>query len=196
SEHQREHIESLVNNLASCLIVGPTGSGKTTLLNAILQKVPAKERIVILEDTDELASPHENSVKLLTRIDDSSQLRNFDLGDLLRESLRMRPDRIVVGEVRGQEAKELLLALSTGHSGFFGTLHASSAQEALWRLEMLVQMGAPQWAKETIRRLIFSALHEILVVKRESGIRKIIEIKKLSGLESNGILLEDALWDL
>jgi pilus assembly protein CpaF len=195
SSQQKDHLEQMIAKKVSCLIVGATGSGKTTLVNALLQRVPVPERVVVLEDTDELAAPHQNCAKLLARCDSTTQLRNYDLGDLLRESLRMRPDRIVVGEVRGPEAKELLLALSTGHSGFLGTLHASSAREALWRLEMLVQMGAPQWAKETIRQLIFASLKQIVVVKRESGLRKISEIKTIAGLEANGLLLEDTLWD-
>src|SRR5690606_17788200 len=110
------------------------------VLNALLNSADKKERFVILEDTRELKLPNNCSTKILTREDSQGVLSDITLSDLLKNALRMRPDRLVVGEIRGSEAKDLLLALSTGHSGSMGTLHAGDAQEALLRLEMLIQL--------------------------------------------------------
>ncbi len=171
------------------LIVGTTGSGKTTLINALIQKAHSMERLILIEDTDELIVPNSVSVKMLTRLA-SHNLPLVNQQSLLMQALRMRPDRILVGEVRGPEAKDLLLTLSTGHSGFLGSLHAKSAREALWRLEMLVQMGAPQWSLDTIRKLIQVSLDKIVVTERHHGTRRIREVMRLSGLEHHGFLLE------
>lgn len=191
SRKQIEEIESLLKTRSNFLIVGPTSAGKTSVMNACLRLVASNERVVILEDTDELDTPNESSVKLLTRFDPQNLLPAVDLSQLLRHSLRLRPDRLVLGEVRGPEAKDLLMSLATGHSGSLGTLHASSAQEALLRLEMLVQLGAPQWAQWTVRRLIQLSLHHILVCgKRPDGSRILEGIYKLSSLEEFGFLVE------
>jgi pilus assembly protein CpaF len=172
------------------LVVGATGSGKTTLINALLQETPPHERVIVIEDTDELIKPNPVSIKLLTRKKGLETLPDVALTELLRQTLRMRPDRILLGEVRSEEAKDLLLTLSTGHSGFLGTLHAKSSREALWRLEMLIQMGAPQWNLDTIRKLIFSSLHGIIVVGRTERRRQVTEMTRLAGLEAHGFLLE------
>jgi len=175
----------------SFLVVGETGSGKTSVLNACLQELPKNERVVILEDTAEIVIPNEASTRLLTRNDSHSLLPNVDLTELLRQSLRMRPDRLVVGEVRSAEAKDLLLALSTGHQGSMGTLHASSAMQAILRLEMLVQLGAPHWSLMTIRRLLGLSLNGIIVVGRTpNGERKLQSIHELSAVEETGVLLD------
>lgn len=173
------------------LVIGETGSGKTSVLNACLQELPANERVVILEDTSEIVVPNTASTKLLTRHDCHGLLPNVDLSELLRQSLRMRPDRLVVGEVRGAEAKDLLLALSTGHQGSMGTLHASSAHQAILRLEMLVQLGAPHWSLQTIRRLLGLSLNGIIVVGRDrNGERRLKSIYELSAVEETGVLLD------
>jgi pilus assembly protein CpaF len=175
----------------SFLVVGETGSGKTSALNACLQELEPNERVVILEDTAEIVIPNDVSTRLLTRQDSHGLLPTVDLTDLLRQSLRMRPDRLVVGEVRSAEAKDLLLALSTGHSGSMGTLHASSAAQAILRLEMLVQLGAPHWSLMTIRRLLGLSLNGIIVVGRNAkGERKLHSIHQLSAVEETGILLD------
>lgn len=185
-------IEKLVGMKKNILIVGPTGSGKTTLLNACLQSISTNERIISIEDTQELIMPHDLCTSLLTRHDLQSQLKDFNQEDLLFESLRMRPDRIVMGEIRGREAKDYLLALATGHKGCMATLHADDARQALWRLEMLVQMGAPQWSLDTIRRLIFLSIHAIVVLNHQSQQdgRSVKGVYQISSLEKFGFLID------
>jgi pilus assembly protein CpaF len=178
----------------SVLIVGPTGSGKTSLLNACLQELPSSERCILIEDTPELAVPNGASTKLVTRVDTNGLLPTIDQGELVRQSLRMRPDRLVMGEIRGTEAKDFLMALSTGHGGSLATLHASNPQQALLRLEMLVQMGSPQWSLFAIRNLIALSLKYIMVVeKNPEGRRGLQGLFELSSLEENGILLDRLL---
>ncbi len=174
------------------LIVGPTSSGKTSVLSAFLSEIGQAERALILEDTHELSCPNSLSSNLLTRPAGPS-LPEVDLGSLVKQSLRMRPDRLVIGEVRGSEAKNLLLALATGHSGCFGTLHASDPHQALLRLEMLVQMGAPQWDIGAIRKLIHLSIHTIVVCGFENGQRHLKGIFKVAGLESFGLLIESLI---
>ncbi len=191
SEQGMEILKQWIERKKSFLVVGETGSGKTSVLNACLQSLPRNERVVVLEDTAEIVVPNEASTRLLTRHDSHGLLPTVDLTELLRQSLRMRPDRLVVGEVRGAEAKDLLLALSTGHQGSMGTLHASSASQAILRLEMLVQLGAPHWSLTTIRRLLGLSLNGIIVVGRnENGDRRLHSICELSAVEETGILLD------
>ena len=172
-------------------VLGPSGCGKTTLLNCLLQNIPQKQRVIIIEDTDELSQNSHFSCKLLARTVATETLPIISMQDLIKQSLRMRPDRLVVGEVRGEEAKDLLLALSTGHNGFLGSLHAKSGRDALWRLEMLIQMGAPQWSLNTIRKLIFSSIDYIIVVGKQNDRRCLLERVRLAGLEDHGFLLEN-----
>ncbi|MGE4130801.1 MAG: CpaF family protein [Bdellovibrionales bacterium] len=172
------------------LFVGPTGCGKTSVLGACLMELAENERVVILEDTDELPRPNSASTKMLTRSELGPGLPEITLGDLLKQSLRMRPKRLVVGEVRGAEAKDLLLALATGHSGSLGSLHASDARQALLRLEMLVQMGAPQWNLHAIRQLIQLSIDTIVVCEKNAGHRCLEGIYQVAGLESIGFLLD------
>lgn len=189
--HQLALISNIISEKKNFLVIGATGTGKTTFLNCCLKLLDENERTVLIEDTSELILPNGLSTKLLTRKDSHGLLSPIDLTILIREALRMRPDRLVLGEVRGPEAKDLLLALSTGHEGSIGTLHAVSAQEALIRLEMLIQLGAPQWSLEAIRRLIYFSLHYIITIERDDlGQRSVKDIHKISGLESFGFLIE------
>lgn len=188
---QTQILRELIAQRKNILFIGPTGCGKTTVLGACLKELPESERVVILEDTDELPRPNTASSKLLTRNMACASLPDVTLTDLLRQSLRMRPFRLVMGEVRGGEAKDLLLALATGHSGSLGTLHAAEARQALLRLEMLVQIGAPQWSVQAIRQLIQLSV-DILVVCGNSGQshRRLEGIFRVAALESFGFLLE------
>jgi pilus assembly protein CpaF len=184
-------IRELVSEKRNLLVVGCTGSGKTSVLNACLNTLSASDRAVIIEDTSELHAPNAASTKLLTRRDPHGQLREIDQSELLKQALRMRPDRLIMGEIRGAEAKDLLMAFATGHSGCMGTLHADSARQALLRLEMLVQLGAPQWNLHAVRTLILLSVHAIIVVGRtkEAG-RKLEGIYRIASLEDIGFLVE------
>lgn len=183
--------QRIVSERKNFIVIGPTGSGKTSVLNSFLGLLPGQERVVIIEDTSEIALPNEASMKLLTREDPQGILSSIDQTALLKRSLRLRPDRLVMGEVRGAEAKDFLMALATGHSGSFGTLHAQNAAQALIRLEMLIQMGAPQWSLIAIRRLIQLSLDYVIVAGRNSqGKRELQGIYRLCSLEDQGFLLE------
>ncbi len=181
----------LIEGRENFLVIGSTGSGKTSVLNACLQHLGENERAIIIEDTAELKAPNLASAKLLTRKDANNSLSEINQSELLRQTLRMRPDRIIMGEIRGPEAKDLLMALSTGHSGSFATMHASDPYQAILRLEMLIQLGAPYWSLDAIRNLIFLSLQKILVVGRGStGQRQLEGIYALCSRESSGILIE------
>ncbi|MCM2280806.1 MAG: Flp pilus assembly complex ATPase component TadA [Bdellovibrionaceae bacterium] len=184
-------LRQLIERKQNFLIVGGTGSGKTSVLNACLQELQPHERTVVIEDTSELTVPNRSSTKLLTRRDSTGHLRDIDQAELLKQSLRMRPDRLVMGEIRGNEAKDLLMAFATGHAGCMGTLHAETARQALLRLEMLIQLGAAQWSQQAVRTLVLLSLHAIVVVQRAAdGQRKLEGIYRLASLEDIGFLLE------
>lgn len=187
---QLKLLSGLVNTRKNILFVGMTGSGKTSVLGAALKSLPGDERAVIIEDTDELPVPNPASTKLLSRAAGSAPLKEIDLAELVKQSLRMRPQRLVVGEVRGGEAKDLLMALATGHSGSLGTLHAADPRQALLRLEMLVQLGAPQWNTQAIRQLIHLSVDNIIVCGNANGHRRLEGLYKVAALESFGFLVE------
>lgn len=186
-------LRELIDQRQNFLVLGPTGSGKTSVLGAILKSLPENERLVILEDTDELPLPNPSSTKLLTRPAEALGLTEITLNDLVKQSLRMRPSRLILGEVRGAEAKDLLLALATGHDGSLGTLHASDPRQALIRLEMLVQMGAPQWSLQAIRQLLLLSVNALVVCGNKNGHRRLEGIYKVAALESFGLLIESLI---
>jgi pilus assembly protein CpaF len=191
TQDQIKILRDLYENKKSFLVVGGTSSGKTSVLNSFMQITSPSERILIIEDTSEVLLPNPCSNRLLSRQDPQKLFPDVTLQDLVRQSLRMRPDRIVMGEVRGVEAKDLLMAFATGHEGSCGTIHATSATEALLRLEMLIQLGAPQWSLDAVRRLLFLSLHYLIVVnKNKLGQRKLEGVYRLSSLESFGITVE------
>jgi pilus assembly protein CpaF len=190
-ESEIQTLREIILSRKNFLIVGSTGTGKTSLINALLGTLESNERAVIIEDIPEIELPNSVSMKLVTRHDPQGVLKNVDQSDLVRHSLRLRPDRIVLGEIRGAEAKDLLMALATGHGGSFGTLHASDPRQALIRLEMLIQMGAPQWSLQAVRRLIHLSLDYIMVVEKSaSGKRKFQGAYRICSLEENGFLVE------
>ncbi len=183
----KELLEKIVAQKSNVLVIGPTGAGKTSALSACLNFVDPAERIVLIEDTDEIACPNSVSTKLLSKPARVPGDTEFNLADLLKHSLRMRPDRIVMGEVRGGEAKDLLMAFATGHRGCWGTLHAANPREAMLRLEMLVQMGAPQWTAHTVRSLIHSSIDFIVVAEKDqNGKRRLGSVHQVASLEDVG----------
>ena len=185
-----EIVRQFVQDKINFLIVGATSSGKTSVLNACLQELANNERVLSIEDTDEIILPNKASTKLLSQNDPESSKALIDQQLLVRQSLRLRPDRIVMGEVRGEEAKDLLLALATGHRGSIGTLHGKDHKQALWKLETLAQMGAPQWQSSTVQKLIFSCLKGLIILEKREGIRLLKGVYKITALESTGFLFE------
>jgi pilus assembly protein CpaF len=183
-------LRSLIQERKNLLFIGPTGCGKTTVLGACLRELRPDDRTVILEDTDELPRPNAASTKMLTRPFASEDLKEVTLSDLVRQSLRMRPSRVVLGEVRGAEAKDLVLALATGHQGSLGTLHASDPRQALLRLEMLVQLGAPQWSVQTVRQLIQLSVDALVICGNQNGHRRLEGMYRVAALEAFGFLIE------
>lgn len=191
SDTEHSLLQNLIKERKNILVIGPTNSGKTSLLNSLLQEVPKTERVVCIEDTDELSLPNFLSAKLLTRDDPQKQLSNYSQADLLKQSLRMRPDRLLLGEIRSHEAKDFLMMLSTGHQGCMASLHADQAHQALWRLEMLIQMAAPQWNSNSIQKLISLSLNYIILIKKEGSKRRICDIHEIKTYEAGiGFILE------
>lgn len=191
SPSEIQFLKQIIHQESNFLVLGPTGSGKTSVLQSMIQECSEQERIIILEDTPELIPSNGVSTHLLTRFDTRNILPAISLSDLVKQSLRMRPDRLIVGEVRGEEAKDLLLALATGHKGSAGTFHAADPHQALIRLEMLIQMGAPNWSLEAIRRLIWLSLQYLIVCNQnQKGQRMLGGIYKIVSLENSGIIIE------
>lgn len=189
NEEQKALLEHVAQERKNILVVGATGSGKTTLINSLLEQC-REDRVVGIEEAKELRLPNDLSMSLQTRFTDLEDLTTVDQQELLKQSLRMRPDRLVLGEMRGAEAKDFLMALSTGHAGSMSTIHAGTAQEALLRLEMLIQMGAPQWSLESIRRLIYLTVNVFVVTKKDKSGWRLKGVYRVAGLESFGPVIE------
>ncbi len=168
-------LRDLIATRANLIVCGPTGAGKTTLLNVLLHELPAGERVVTVEDAAEL-QPRGHVVRLEGRPANSEGVGAITQRQLLRHALRLRPDRIVVGEVRGAEAFDMLQALSTGHDGSMSTIHASSVAEALWRLETLALLEVTATA-ESIHRQVERAVDAVVVMGRDNGVRLVCAIQ-------------------
>ena len=176
------------------VVSGGTGSGKTTILNALSGNIGSEERIVTLEDAAELSLRQPHVVRLETRAPTSEHVREISMRDLLKNALRMRPDRIIVGEVRGPEALEALQAMNTGHPGSMFTVHANSPRDTVSRLEYLVMMGSGEIPLSAIRNQVVSAVDLIVQTSRfRDGRRRIVSITDVVGLEGEVAVLED-LW--
>ena len=184
-------LEKLVEAKYNIFISGGTGSGKTTFLNALSNYIPKDERVITIEDSAELQIKNvPNLVRLETRNANSAGVGGITIRDLIKSSLRMRPERIVVGEVRGAEALDMLQAMNTGHDGSLSTGHANSARDMLSRLETMVLSGAAGVPLEAIRQQIASALDIIVHLSRmRDKSRKVIEITEVEGLYNNEIVL-------
>ncbi|SDS60400.1 TadA family conjugal transfer-associated ATPase [Corynebacterium timonense] len=173
-------LRRMVRERKSFLVVGGTGAGKTTLLSALLAEVDHAERILAIEDTVELVPDHPHVVNLTTRGDNAEGVGRITIADLVRQALRMRPDRIVVGEIRGAEVVDLLAALNTGHDGGAGTLHANSVAEVPARLEALAALGGLDRAG--LHAQLAAAVDYVVVVRRRrDGTRRVHQIGALEG---------------
>jgi len=189
-------VGTLLSLISACrcnvIVSGGTGSGKTTLLNCLANYIGASERVITCEDAAELQLQQPHVVRLETRPLNSEGRGEISMRDLVRNSLRMRPDRIVVGEVRGAEVMDLLQAMNTGHSGSMGTIHANSPRECLGRIETLMAIGGYQLPQKTIRELIVGSVDIIIQVSRMSdGTRKVTQVSEVVGMEGDIIVMQD-----
>jgi pilus assembly protein CpaF len=185
-------LQGVVRARLNVLISGGTGSGKTTTLNILSGYIPPDERIVTIEDSAELQLQQPHVVRLETRPPNIEGKGQVTARDLVRNALRMRPDRIVVGEVRSDEVLDMLQAMNTGHDGSLTTLHANSARDALTRLETLMQMSGIALPDKAMREQVASAIDVIVQVSRLSdGRRKIMSVSEITGMEGNVVTMQD-----
>lgn len=192
SADMSEFLESCILHKRNVIISGGTGSGKTTLLNVLSNFIPNGERIITIEDAAELKLDHDHLISLESRPANAEGKGLVTIRDLVKNSLRMRPDRIVVGECRGAESLDMLQAMNTGHEGSLTTLHANTPRDALSRLETLVLMAGMDLPLQAIREQIVSAIDIIVQQTRFAcGTRKITHITEVTGIEGNTIQLQD-----
>ncbi len=192
SNEMAEFLEACVKARLNILVSGGTGSGKTTTLNVLSSFIPSSERIVTIEDAAELRLQQRHVVRLESRPANLEGAGAISIRDLVKNSLRMRPDRIIVGEVRAGEALDMLQAMNTGHDGSLTTAHANTPRDALSRLETMVLMAGMDLPLRAIRTQISSAIHLILQQSRLSdGSRKITYISEIQGMEGDTIVLQD-----
>lgn len=185
-------LQSAVKARCNILVSGGTSSGKTSLLNALAFFLSEAERVVTVEDTAELALNHPHVVRLESRVGSFEGAGVVTIRDLIRNSLRMRPDRIIVGEVRGAEVLEMLQAMNTGHDGSMATIHANSPRECLHRIEMLAGFAGFQGSESSLRRQIAGALDFIVQIARLSnGRRRIVSITEITGVGDNIITTQE-----
>ncbi len=184
--------EMCVRARLNIIISGGTGAGKTTLLNALSAFIPAYERIVTIEDSAELQMQQPHVVRLETRPPNIEGRGEVTQRDLVRNTLRMRPDRIVIGEVRGGEAIDMLQAMNTGHDGSLTTIHANTTRDALARLETMVQMTGMRLSDRAMRQQIASAVNLVIQVARlTDGTRRIVSISEITGMEGETITMQE-----
>jgi Flp pilus assembly protein, ATPase CpaF len=187
-----EMLQMCVNARLNVLISGGTGAGKTTLLNALSAYIPETERIVTIEDSAELQLQQPHVVRLETRPPNIEGRGEVSQRDLVKNALRMRPDRIVIGEVRGGEAIDMLQAMNTGHDGSLTTIHANTPRDALARVETMIQMTGMRLSDRAMRQQIASALDLVLQVARMSdGSRRVTSISEITGMEGDVITMQE-----
>ena len=192
SAEMMEVLSSAVKARISIIISGGTGSGKTTLLNILSQYIPKNERLVTIEDAAELRLAQDNIVRLETRPPNIEGTGAIKQRQLLINCLRMRPDRIIMGETRGEEAFDMLQAMNTGHEGSMTTIHANTPRDAISRLESMVAMGNMSMPEKSVRQQIASAITIIVQASRMSdGSRKVTSISEITGMEENVISMQE-----
>ena len=188
----REFLSACVKSRLNILVVGGTGSGKTTLLNNLSAFIPDSDRIVTIEDAAEIQLRQPHVVRLETRPANIEGKGKISIRDLLINSLRMRPDRIVVGECRGPETLDMLQAMNTGHDGSLTTIHANSARDAVARVETMVMMAGFELPVKAIRQQFASAIHILVQAQRlTGGARKLISVTEVTGMEGEIITMQD-----
>ncbi len=188
-------LEACVLGRLNVLISGGTGTGKTTLLNVVSSFIPTDERIITIEDAAELRLHQEHVLRLESRPANIEGKGQVSIRDLVRNSLRMRPDRIVVGEVRGGEALDMLQAMNTGHEGSLSTVHANSPRDALARIETMVLMAGLDLPVRAIREQSSSALDLIVHLSRlRDGTRRVVQVSEISGMEGDTIVMQDIFY--
>jgi pilus assembly protein CpaF len=190
-------VESALHRRLNIVVAGGTSTGKTTLLGALAELLPSSERIIVLEDTNELRIRHPHTVYLETRPASVEGVAAIELCDLVRHALRLRPDRLVVGEVRGGEAFDMLQAMNTGHSGSLATCHANSAVDTLHRIESMVLRAIANWPLTAVRSYVASAIDIVVYVERTpEGTRRIADIVRVDEtLGSDGGYITSPLLD-
>jgi pilus assembly protein CpaF len=195
SREMVEFMAALVRARRNILICGGTGSGKTVLLNCLSAFIPENERIITIEDSVELMLQQPHVVTLETRPPNIEGQGEVTQRDLVRNSLRMRPDRILVGEARGPEVFDMLQAMSTGHDGSLTTIHANNPRDSLGRLEMMMMLWGTSMPERAMRQQIAAALNIIIHVSRMSdGSRKVLKISEITGMEGETVMMQD-LWE-
>ncbi len=186
TDYMADFLKGVARSKLNILISGGTGSGKTTLLNAISNFIPNNERIITLEDSAELQLQLPHVLRLETRPPNIEEKGEVTLRDLVRNALRMRPDRIIVGEVRGGEAFDMLQAMNTGHEGSLATIHGNNPRDVLSRLENMISMAGLDMPVRAMRAQIASAIHLVIQLNRlEDGSRRIVSIQEIEGMEGD-----------
>ncbi|HEY1850422.1 MAG TPA: CpaF family protein [Candidatus Binataceae bacterium] len=192
SREMCDFLRAIVKARLNIIVCGGTGSGKTTMLNCLSGFIPEDERIVTIEDSAELSLQQPHVVRLETRPMNLERKGEVTQRDLVKNCLRMRPDRIIVGEVRSSEVYDMLQAMSTGHDGSIATIHANSPRESIGRLEMMMLLGGFSIPQRAMRQQIASAINMIVHVSRLSdGTRKLMKISEISGMEGETIMMQD-----
>jgi len=187
-----EVLRGAIASKLNCIISGGTGTGKTTMLNVLSSFIPDGERIVTIEDSAELQLQQSHVVRLETRPPNLEGKGEVTQRDLLKNALRMRPDRIILGEIRGAEAIDMLQAMNTGHDGSLGTVHSNSSRDALARFETMISMGMPNLTDKTIREMIARSLDLVLQLTRlPDGSRRITAVTEVIGMEGNVVTTQD-----
>jgi pilus assembly protein CpaF len=192
TQNMADFLRACVTARINIVVSGGTGSGKTTLLNVLSSFIPTHERIVTIEDAAELQLHQEQVVRMETRKPDPDGTGNVGIRDLVRNALRMRPDRIVVGECRGGETLDMLQAMNTGHDGSLTTLHSNTPRDAVSRIETMALMGGIDFPVRVVREQLSSAVQLIIQQSRlRDGSRKITHITEIAGMEGERVVMQD-----